>query len=150
MRRADRAIDLNEAREILNIAPYGVLSLVSSDNTPYGIPLNFALEGDGIYFHSAKEGRKINLLAENQEASFCAVGNAEVLPEQFATNYESAIATGTVEELVAGEKRLGLLILLKKYSPEYINAGLEYTEKFLDKTRVFRMNVASITGKARQ
>jgi hypothetical protein len=39
--------------------------------------------------------------------------------------------------------------LLKKYSPDYLDAGLEYTEKFFNKTKVFRIKIESITGKAR-
>ncbi len=62
---------------------------------------------------------------------------------------ESAIATGAVEELTGEDKKQGLLLLIRKYSPGYVPEGLEYIEKLIDKTKVFRIRLDSITGKAR-
>ena len=43
--------------EILLTATNGVLSLVDTDGSPYGVPVSFAYDGYGhIYFHSAVEG----------------------------------------------------------------------------------------------
>jgi nitroimidazol reductase NimA-like FMN-containing flavoprotein (pyridoxamine 5'-phosphate oxidase superfamily) len=150
MRRDDRAISIEEARSLLESAEYGVLSMACSDGLPHGIPLNFALAGDSIYFHCALEGKKTEILSANPRVSFCVVGRTEVLPEKFGTKYESAIATGSVEELSAGEKRQGLVLLVRKYSPDYFKEGLEYIDKLIDKTRVFRLRLESITGKARK
>ena len=150
MRRDDRAISIEEARSLLESAEYGVLSMACQDGLPHGIPLNFALDGDSIYFHCALEGKKTEILCANPRFSFCVVGRTEVLPEKFGTKYESAIATGSVEELSAREKRQGLLLLVRKYSPNYVKEGLEYIDKLIDKTRVFRMRLESITGKARK
>ena len=43
LRRKDRAIAEEESIELLNKADYGVLSTVSKDGKPYGIPLNFCI-----------------------------------------------------------------------------------------------------------
>lgn len=119
------------------------------DGLPHGIPVNFAFAGDSIYFHCALDGRKIEILSANPRVSFCVVGRTEVLPEKFGTRYESAIATGSVEELSGVEKRNGLLLLVRKYSPNHVKEGLEYIDKLIDKTRVYRIRLESITGKAR-
>lgn len=150
MRRNDRAITIDETRSLLESAEYGVLSMAGPDGVPHGIPLNFALAGDSIYFHCAPEGRKIDILSANTSVSFCVVGRTRVLPTKFSTEYESVIATGSAEELSAGEKRRGLVLLVGKYSPNYIKEGLEYIDKRIDKTRVFRIRLESITGKARK
>ena len=149
MRRNDRAISIEEARSLLESAEYGVLSMTCPEGVPHGIPLNFALAGDSIYFHCAPEGRKIEILLANTRVSFCVVGRTQVLPETFGTLYESAIATGSVEELSAEEKRQGLVLLVRKYSPDYVKEGLEYIGKLIAKTKVFRIRLESITGKAR-
>ncbi|MEI7729055.1 MAG: pyridoxamine 5'-phosphate oxidase family protein [Verrucomicrobiota bacterium] len=149
MRRNDRAIGIEEARSLLESAEYGVLSMAAPDGVPHGIPLNFSLAGDSIYFHCAPEGKKIDILSANSRASFCVVGKTQVLPEKFGTKYESAIATGFVEELSAEEKRQGLVLLVRKYSPDYVKEGLEYIDKLIAKTKVFRIRLESITGKAR-
>lgn len=150
MRRNDRAIGDREARRLLEITEYGVLSMASSDCVPYGIPLNFSFMKDYIYFHCAKDGKKIELLSGNRKVSFCVVGKTEVMPDKFGTKYESVVVTGIVEELFDKNKREGLVLLLRKYSPDDIKEGLEYIDRFFDKTRVFRVCLESITGKARR
>ena len=149
MRRDDRAIGIEGARRLLESAEYGFLSMACPDGLPYGIPLNFSLAGDSLYFHCALEGQKIDILSANKKVSFCVVGSTQVLPEKFGTKYESAIATGSVEELFAEEKRRGLILLVRKYSPDYVKEGLEYIDKLIDTTKVFRIRLESITGKAR-
>jgi hypothetical protein len=150
MRRKDRAISIEEARSLLQSAEYGVLSMACPDGVPYGIPLNFALADDSIYFHCAPEGRKIELFSANARVSFCVVGKTKVLPANFGTEYESAIATGSVTELSGDGKRQALVLLVGKYSPDYVREGLEYIDKLIDKTKVFRIRLESITGKARK
>ncbi|MCX6884754.1 MAG: pyridoxamine 5'-phosphate oxidase family protein [Verrucomicrobia bacterium] len=149
MRRKDRAVGIEEARRLLESAEYGVLSMASADGVPHGIPLNFALTGDSIYFHCAPEGRKIDILSVNPKVSFCVVGRTQLLPEQFGTRYESVIATGPVEELSGEERRQALILLVRKYSPDYLKEGLDYIDQRIGRTKVFRIHLESITGKAR-
>jgi hypothetical protein len=78
------------------------------------------------------------------------VGRTEVLPEKFATNYESAIVFGKAFELVDDEKRTGLFEIVKKYSPGFIPEGLKYIESAAHKTRVYKIVIESITGKSRK
>lgn len=105
MRRNDRAISIEDARRLLETAEYGVLSMASSDGVPYCIPLNFSFVRDCIYFHCAPEGKKIRLLSDNRNVSFCVVGRTEVLHENLGMKYESVVATGIVEELFEKDKR---------------------------------------------
>jgi len=150
MRRADRAIPDSEAREILLRGEYGVLSTASADGRPYGVPLSYAFIESAVYFHGALEGRKLDNLAANGRVSFCVVGRTEVLPEKFSTRYESVIVSGTCAEATAGQKHEGLVALLEKYSPGFIEAGLRYIERSGGETRVFRLSIESISGKARR
>ncbi len=150
LRRKDRAIPKEEAIALLNKAEYGVLSTVTEDGKPYGVPLNFCFIDQCIYFHCAVEGRKIENIKKNKFVSFCAVGNTEVLPDKFATRYESVIVSGEVEEVFDINKQIALEGLLHKYSPEFIDKGLEYIEAFIKKARVFKININQLSGKARR
>lgn len=150
MRRTDRAMGPEETRQLLSSADYGVLSMSSRKGVPYGVPLNFAVAEDEIYFHCAPEGTKVDLLRENAEVSFCVVGETEILPAQFGMKYESVIATGRVEAVSDDDKHRGLVLLIQKYSPDYMTEGLGYIDKLFDRTAVFRMHIDSITGKARR
>ena len=150
IRRADRAISESEAIEILQKGEYGVLSTVSIDGQPYGVPVSFSYQGDVIYFHCAVEGHRVENLRRNNKVSFCVVGKTEVLPEKFGTKYESAIVFGKVFEVTDEEKHNGLLALLRKYSPGFIEEGLRYVESTGGKTRVYKIVPESITGKSRK
>jgi len=150
LRRKDRAIPDDEAMAILNRAEYGVLSTVSPDGKPYGVPINFCMIDRCIYFHCAMEGRKIDHIEKNKYVSFCAVGETEVLPDKFGTKYESAIVSGEIEEIFDDHKQIALEGMLKKYSPNHFKKGLEYIETLKAKTRVFKIGIQHLSGKARR
>ena len=150
LRRKDRGMSETEARELLERGEYGVLSTCGPDRQPYGIPLSYCVIDNAIYFHCALEGHKLEILTANDRVSFCVVGNTEVLPDKFATRYESVIVTGRATEVFDGEKLLGLQGLLPKYSADFIAEGLNYITAKGAQTRVFRVSMDSISGKARR
>jgi len=150
MRRKDRLITDPEARSILKEGGYGVLSTVSPNSAPYGVPLNYCVIGDGIYFHCASKGTKVDNIENNPNVSFCVVGRNEVLPDKFSTAYKSCIVQGVASEIFEEEKIAALEKLIYKYSEHHIPEGLKYIEKLKDKTRVFRIAIDSISGKANQ
>ena len=150
IRRSDRALTQEQAHEILKKGEYGVLSTVSPDGQPYGVPVSYALTGNALYFHCAVEGHKLDNLAANPHVSFCVVGTTEVLPDKFATRYESAIVFGAASELTGEEKHAALMELLKKYSADFIEKGERYVESDIEKTRVFKIEIEALSGKARR
>ncbi|MFH1933553.1 MAG: pyridoxamine 5'-phosphate oxidase family protein [Pseudomonadota bacterium] len=150
LRRKDRAITEEEAIAVLNKTEYGVLSTVTDSGNPYGVPLNFCIIDHCIYFHCAVEGQKIDNIKQNTSVSFCAVGNTEILPNKFGTRYESVIVSGEVEEVFDMNKQIALEGLLHKYSPEFIDKGIKYIEGLREKTRVFKITINKLTGKARK
>jgi nitroimidazol reductase NimA-like FMN-containing flavoprotein (pyridoxamine 5'-phosphate oxidase superfamily) len=149
IRRKDRALPRDDALALLRQAEYGVLSSVTPDGQPYGVPLNFCVLDGAVYFHSAIEGYKLDNIAANSRVSFCVVGGTEVLPDKFGTRYRSAIVFGAAEEVFEDEKRRGLEGLLAKYSADFMEKGRAYIEKLAPKARVFRIRIETITGKAR-
>lgn len=150
MRRSDRITSEQDAKDILLRGEYGILSTVSPDGQPYGVPLNYSYAEDVVYFHCAVEGRKLINLEASKKVSFCVVGKTEVLPDKFATKYESVIVFGEAVEVIGDEKKQGLTELLKKYSFGSMEEGRKYIEKAGDKTRVYKICPDSITGKARR
>jgi uncharacterized protein len=150
MRRKDRAIKEDEAMAILNKAEYGVLSTVSEQGEVYGVPLSFCVVDRCIYFHCATEGLKIDNIKHNNLVSFCAVGKTEVMPDQFGTNYESVIVSGEAEEVFDHQKQAGLEGLLRKYSSGFIEKGNKYIDAWRKRTRVFKITIDTLSGKARR
>ena len=127
-----------------------MLSTLTEDRKPYGVPLNFCFIDSRIYFHTAVKGRKVENIQRNRYVSFCVVGNTEILPDKFGTKYESVIVFGEVEEVFGKDKQIALEGLVRKYAPEFIKEGRKYIKSRKDKTRVFRINIYRLTGKARK
>ncbi|NVN99415.1 MAG: pyridoxamine 5'-phosphate oxidase family protein [Geobacteraceae bacterium] len=150
IRRSDREITRQEAEAILVGAEYGVLSTVGLDGQPYGIPLSFVFRNDCIYFHCAISGHKLENIGYNSKVSFCAVGCTKVLPEKFGTEYESAVAFGVASEVSGAERYDALLWLLEKYCGDYMEEGKQYIEQKDSATRVFKIDIGHISGKARR
>ena len=149
MRRLDRQLTAAETEKILIAGEYGILSTVSTDGTPYGVPVNYAYTDGIIYFHCAKDtGHKYENILHNAKVCFTVVGETELLPEQFSTKYQSVIAFGTVKP--AADKREGLQLLVNKYSPEFVEKGRTYIEHDLDTVGVYEITVEHMTGKGRR
>lgn len=150
VRRKDREISINDARDLMRNSPYGVLATASDDGQPYTTPLSYVFDGDYIYFHCALEGHKLDNIRTNPAVSFCVVGQTKTLPKMFATEYESAVAFGTAKEIHGDEKQDALLNILEKYSPEFIPQGIKYIAGKIDETTVIKIDVKHLTGKARR
>ena len=149
MRRKEREITSQNAIAILNVTEYGVLSTVDEDGQSYGVPLSYAYNNNAIYFHCAIAGHKLGNIAHNSKASFCVVGNTNILPDTFGTEYESVIAFGTVGEIHGGERHKALVLLLEKYCTEFLSEGLKYIELKNKVTKVFKFEISHMSGKAR-
>ena len=149
MRRKDRALADEETLGILANGEYGILSMATPEGG-YGIPLNYATDGQVMYFHCATEGQKLRFLAENNQVSFCVVGKTKLLPEKFGTLYESVIVFGEIEETDDAEKQRGLEKILEKYSSDFIPEGMKYIENAFQRVKILKLTIRSISGKARK
>jgi len=150
VRRTDRQITEAEALAILRAGEYGVLSTVSVHGRPYGVPVNYCVLDDDIYFHCAVEGAKLDNIEHSPEVSFCVVGATEVLPGQFGTKYESCVVEGRASEAFGDEKQRALEGIVDKYSRGFEAQGLRYIDGLRDQTRVFKISVVTVSGKARR
>ena len=147
MRRKDKEIGTDEAINLLTKCEYGVLSTVGNDGQPYGVPLNYTYKDNCIYFHCALKGHKIDNIDDNPKVSFCTVGNTEVLPSEFSTNYVSAVAFGVASEVLGTERYDALVLLLEKFSPGFMEEGKKYIEKLDKVTEVIKIEIQHISGK---
>lgn len=150
MRRQDRRLDDNEAERILIQGEYGVLSTTGENGSPYGVPLSYAYLNKNIYFHCAGEGHKLDNIALNDRVSFCVVGKTMPLPDKFSTRYESVIIFGRAVAVDGIEKEQALMALIEKYSADFIEKGRKYVDKDGPITKVIKLNVELMSGKARR
>ncbi|WP_143317752.1 pyridoxamine 5'-phosphate oxidase family protein [Clostridium sp. HBUAS56017] len=150
MRRKDRELKNDEIIEVLKNTSYGILSTISENGYPYGVPISYVFFNDSIYFHCATKGHKLDNILNNDKVSFCVVDSIYVLPEEFSTKYESIVVFGKAIEVLDDEKNMALLETLNKYSPDFIEQGKEYIIKAGKATKVIKITIDHISGKARR
>jgi nitroimidazol reductase NimA-like FMN-containing flavoprotein (pyridoxamine 5'-phosphate oxidase superfamily) len=156
MRRKDREVtDPAEKLRIIDNCKVCRLGM-SENNRPYVIPLNFGYvyENDTLtlYFHGAREGKKIDILKNNPEVCFEMDGGHALIEGKEACDYsyayESVVGFGTVEFLEGdAEKARGLNVLMKHQTGK--DTDHVFNERHLKAAAVYRLRTASFTGKRR-
>ena len=150
IRRRDRALEGPEALAILGKAEWGVLATVGADGWPYAVPMNHALVEGALLLHSAREGHKLENLQAEARVSYCVVTQAETLPLELATRYESAIVFGRARVVTEdSEKRAALHALGLRFAPQHPGVVAAEIEKDAFRTTVLRIAIERVTGKAR-
>ena len=119
------------------------------DNRPYIVPVNFGYDGARIYFHTAREGLKINYFAANNRVCFEVEQNVKIVPNadeacKWATCYSSVIGFGTVEEIV---DPTGKIAALNQIMMHYSNKKWEFSGQAVAKTRLWGIVIEEMTGK---
>jgi nitroimidazol reductase NimA-like FMN-containing flavoprotein (pyridoxamine 5'-phosphate oxidase superfamily) len=123
---------------------------VCDDDQPYIVPLNFGYDGSFLYFHAALEGRKIDIIKKNNKVCF----EFDILYDivkaeeacKWGAKYESVIGSGTAEILEDLEDKKDALEWIMR---QYESDTRDFTEEILKKTRILRVQVLEISGKAR-
>lgn len=155
MRRKDRQItDLEAIRAILDKAKVLHLAMIDGDR-PYVVPLNYGytLENGALtlYLHSAREGRKLDVLRQNDRVAFVLETNVSQvsggdIPCKYGEAYASVMGEGRAVLLTdSAEKMAALSILMKTQT----GRTFSFTPEMTDGVAVIRIDVDNFTAKAR-
>lgn len=153
MRRKDREItDFHEMIEIIKKCDACTIALNDGD-FPYVVPLNFGMAiEDGqlyLYFHCAKEGKKLDLIRKDNRATFAmnCDHNFILYEERMSCTmgYASVIGHGTFEFVADENKYEALKILMKQYHEE----DFPFNTDMMKVTTVLRLKVLDMVGKSR-
>lgn len=154
VRRKDREItDSAEMYEILDRAFTGHLALCSGDE-PYVVPLCFGVMNGAVYFHCAREGRKLGIIAQNPRGCFQAQCDEDLVRSAeracgWGMLYKSVMMSGPLT-VVADEQEKGaaLLAIMKKYAGE--DFSHEFSSAECASVTVLRLDPEKRSGKARR
>lgn len=148
MRRKDLAMTPETTMTLIDAKEYAVLCLTDPGGRAYGVPLDYVRQGDSLYFHGAKEGRKVDSLRSNTWACAVILGDTVIVPEKFGRKYESAIVEGPVELIDDPEqKRQVMKWVADKRSPGYPEKAQVIIERMLDRVLVYKMKMEKFSGK---
>lgn len=143
MRRKDRELPADEAWRILEGARVAHLGLISGGH-PYVVPVSHVVLDRKIYFHSAKEGEKLDAIATNPAVCVEASEMGEKPGDCFT--YRSAMAFGTARTVADRTLKLKVLAAIAaKYEPSYPRR-----EGDEDGVAIVEIAVDRITGKQRK
>lgn len=156
MRRQDRAVTDPEAiHAIVRDCRVFRLGLVD-EGEPYIVPMNFgytfADDRFALYFHGAREGRKIDAMRAHPRVCFEMDTGHQLIEAEESARYSFAFASvigyGTVEFLETPEaKREGLRHLMAHQTGRA--EPFHFPDAALNATAVFRLPVDEISGKIR-
>lgn len=134
--------------EILKTEKRCVLSVFGEDGYPYGIPMNFYYDEEEniIYFHSAKEGHKVDAINANNKVCVTVYNQGFQEEGDWVYNVTSVIAFGQArfieDEDIKREKALKLAL---KYYPTPESAEAELSA--VNRMSLIAVSIDHMTGK---
>ncbi len=154
MRRADREItDFNELVRVMDKCDVCRLAFNDKEGYPYILPLNFGMKVEGknvtLYFHGADEGKKYELLKEDDRVSFEMDCSHELVSDMehghCTMKYESVIGRGRLSIVPDGEKMEALAVM----TDHYHTGHFEFNPKAVPRTVAMKLVVEQMGGKRR-
>ena len=173
MRRKDRAMSKDFGLKIIDKASYGVVSMVDGEGSPYSLPLSIVRDGETLYFHSAKGGKKVDILQISKCVSIVFVGEVcvpdnfskdqledmakdeslgiQFISKVFTTQFESAIVTGKTQIVEARDEKIkALKLICEKYTPDKMDYFDIAIKSGIDKTNVYSIRIEQLTAKRKK
>ncbi|WP_298971843.1 pyridoxamine 5'-phosphate oxidase family protein [uncultured Fusobacterium sp.] len=155
MRRKDREVlDETKIDEFIKNCDCCRIGFYDKENDEvYIVPLNFGYSNIDnkrvFYFHSAKEGRKINLISKTNIVSFEMDSNHELISGKMACNYserfQCVMGTGLISFVEDNEEKAMALneIMFQNMGKK----DWEFSEEMLNRVAVFKIEVKSLSCK---
>lgn len=151
MRRNDRAQDRDFSLALIDHCTHGVMAIATGEPLPYCLPLSFVRVGDDLYFHCAREGRKVDLLRRFPQVCITFVGEDRptfISPAMYTTYFQSAIVTGTASQVDNPQEKISALrALCQRLTPDHMEGFEAAIEKSLSVTSVWKIHMEDISGK---
>lgn len=152
MRRKDREVtDMNEIGKILDLCKTCHVAM-QDEKELYLVPLSYGYElKEGwltLYFHSAKEGRKLDIWKNNPNVCFEICCEGEPVHADTPCNsgyyYSSVIGYGRVEFITETEQKCRALSVMFAHQA---GKHIEFTEEQANTVCVYKIVSSRFTGK---
>ena len=149
MKRKDKEItDRAKIDEIINGSLVCRLAMSYRDN-PYLVPVSFGYDGNGIFLHTAREGKKISYFLNNNKVCFEFEKGVKISrnPDnacRWSFMFQSVIGSGRIIELLDPEKKeYALNRIMLKYSGK----KWQFKRAEVEKVRVWEIVINSLSSK---
>jgi len=140
-----------ELEEIIQKCDVCSISMVSQENMPYLLHMNFGYEDGHVYFHGAQKGKKVDLLKNNPNVciAFSTDHDLRWVNEEVACSwgmrYRSVLVYGKAEFIEdTNEKVKALNIIMKNYSGKEFS----YNDPAVVEVMIFKVKAEQMDGRA--
>ena len=148
MRRFKQMLPQETAIEILNRNTSGTLALNGDDDYPYAVPISYVYVDGKLYFHSAKNGHKIDAIKNHEKVSFCVIDQDQIVPEKYTTYFRSVIAFGKARLIDdTDEMRRIATALAMKYSADFKDGIPKEIDSSIKNMAIIEMTIDHLTAK---
>jgi len=148
MRRFKQELTKEDCFELLKNEKRGTLAVVGDGGYPYAIPINFYFDQaeNKIYFHSAKEGHKIDAIKKCDKVCFT-VYEKGIQKEDWSYHVKSVVVFGRAKEVVDCSVKLEKAKAFgMKYYPSEEEVEIELQKDF-NRVQMNEITIEHITGK---
>ena len=147
MRRIKQLLSMEDTVSVMDRCTNGVLACLGDEDYPYAVPVNYVYYNDKIYFHSAKDGHKIDAVLKHPKVSFAVIDKDTIVSEEYTSYFRSVLAFGKARITEGDEWQEGFKALVEKYSGDMPKDAKH--EKIMECTRshVIAIDIEHITGK---
>lgn len=157
MRRKDREVtDYSQITAIMDACDTCRLGLCEN-NTAYIVPLCFGYKLDAdnhmtLYFHSAGEGRKLDIIRQNDSIAF-EMDTAHVLFDSnhtacgYGMRYQCVMGTGTARLITGNDEKLAAF---QHIMAHYTEQDLPYSEAALTAATIIEVEVDTLSCKVHE
>ena len=147
MRRFKQEATAEECLTVLETAPRGILSVQGENGYPYGVPMNYVLVDNMIYFHCAREGHKLDAVRSNEKVCFTVLSEPIKNPGEWWNCFTSVICFGRISEVKDEERRnFALRALGAKLFPAGYDIEADLA-KNSSKAQVLELTIDHMSGK---
>jgi uncharacterized protein len=149
MRKAEDEIkDPAEIESVIKAAQVCRLAMAEG-NIPYLVPMNFGYQDNCLYFHCAREGKKLDILRQNNNVCFEVDIEDQIVKApgnicSWSSKYRSVIGYGKASILNEWqEKAAALNIIIRHYGA----TQHDFSEKEVEMLSIIKIEISSLTGK---
>lgn len=150
MRRKNQQVSTDDCKKILATEKRGAFSVIGENGYPYTVPIDFYYdESDNkIYFHSAKEGHKVDAIEKCDKVCFTTWNQGFKKEGCWEWNATSVVVFGKAEKItdedVIDDR---LRKLAAKYYPTAKEVDDEMNSPSRMRVQLFAINIQHMSGK---
>lgn len=146
MRRMKQEIPRETCIEILQKSPRGTLALQGEDY-PYALPMNHFCQDGKLYFHCAKIGHKLDLLAQNDKVCYTVLDEGTKKDGDWAFWFQSVVCFGSLRKVDSTAEIVEILRSLgNKHYPDPSEVEEEISSA-LSRVQMLELTIHHMTGK---